>query len=156
MDLRSGHPYWLIKNGLLASYPALRQNTTCEVAIIGAGITGALAAYNFAAAGIDTLVLDRRDVATGSTAASTALLQHAADTELVDLVAKVGADRAVRSYRLGLDAVAKLEKLTAELGDKCGFERKAQPLFGERQKPRSEAKARIRTAAATRFRRGIP
>ena len=40
MDLRSGNAYWLLKNGLLASYPALRQDESCDVAIIGGGITG--------------------------------------------------------------------------------------------------------------------
>ena len=45
MDLRSGHPYWLLKNGLLASYPPLRRPETCDVAVLGGGVTGALVAY---------------------------------------------------------------------------------------------------------------
>jgi len=51
MDLRSGHPYWLLKNGLLASYPALKRNETCDVAVIGGGITGALVAHASATRG---------------------------------------------------------------------------------------------------------
>ncbi len=86
MDLRSGHPYRLLKNCLLATYPALQNDTSCDVVVIGAGITGALAAFYLACAGVDAVVLDKRDVGAGSTAASTALLQHAADTELVDLI----------------------------------------------------------------------
>jgi glycerol-3-phosphate dehydrogenase len=43
MKLRSGSAYWPIKNGLLATYPPLEQNETCDVAIIGGGITGSLA-----------------------------------------------------------------------------------------------------------------
>ncbi|HYV34332.1 MAG TPA: FAD-dependent oxidoreductase, partial [Gemmataceae bacterium] len=70
------------------------------------------------------VVLDKRDVATGSTAASTSLLQHAADTDLVDLLEKVGEAAAVRSYKIGLESVAKLERLVGELGNACGFERK--------------------------------
>jgi glycine/D-amino acid oxidase-like deaminating enzyme len=125
MDLRSGHPFWLVKNGLLSTYPSLRQSISCDVAVIGAGITGALTAYYLTREGVDTVVIDRRDVATGSTAASTALLQHAADTELVDLAEMVGEAAAVRSYRLGLDAVAKIEKLVHQIGDQCGFEAKS-------------------------------
>src|SRR6185295_6385894 len=124
MDLRSGHPYWLLKNGLMTSYPSLQENTSCEVAEIGAGITGALTAYYLVREGVDTVVLDKRDVATGSTAASTALLQYAADTELVDLATMVGEDIAVRSYRLGLNAVAKIERIVTDIGDACGFEQK--------------------------------
>ncbi len=124
MDLRSGHPYWLLKNGLLADYPSLKHDEACDVAVIGAGITGALTAYHLAREGVTTVLVDERDVGTGSTAASTALLQHATDTELIDLVAQVGEAGAVRSYRLGLEAISKLEELIQRLGLDCGFERK--------------------------------
>lgn len=90
MDLRSGHPYWLLKNGLLASYPTLKHDDSCEVAIIGGGITGALVAYHLCQEGVATILLDKRDVGSGSTAASTALLQYAADTELMDSIPLVG------------------------------------------------------------------
>lgn len=129
MDLRSGCPYWLLKNGLLAPYPSLRHDTSCEAAIIGGGITGSLTAYHLACEGVDTVVLDKRDVGSGSTAASTALLQHAADTELVELAALVGEANAVRCYRIGLEAVKKMEELVHQLGDDCGYESKKSLYF---------------------------
>lgn len=124
MDLRSGKPYWMLKNGLLATYPSLRRDECCDVAVLGGGISGALVAYQLTSEGIATILLDKRDVATGSTAASTALLQHATDAELVELSELVGEARAVRSYRVGLEAISKLEDLVRKLGDDCGFERK--------------------------------
>ncbi len=45
MDLRSGNAFWPMKNGLLASDPALVHDETCDVAVIGGGITEALVAY---------------------------------------------------------------------------------------------------------------
>src|SRR5262249_55250262 len=105
MDLRSGQPFWPLRNGLLESYPALRQDETCEVAIIGGGITGALVAYHLAEEGVDIVLLDKRDVGTGSTAASTSLLQYEIDTELADLIDRVGEADAVRAYRLGIEAI---------------------------------------------------
>jgi glycine/D-amino acid oxidase-like deaminating enzyme len=83
MDLRSGQPYWLIKNGPLASYPPLERRQTCEVAIIGGGITGALVAHRLVGEGVETVLVDKREVAMGSTAASTALLQYATDKSIV-------------------------------------------------------------------------
>ena len=74
MDLKSGHPFWPIKNGLLGHYFPLNQDVDCEVAIVGAGITGALVAYYLTKEGIRTVIVDRREVGTGSTSATTGLL----------------------------------------------------------------------------------
>ena len=51
MDLTSGVPFWLVKDGLPATYPKLDQDRRCDVAIIGGGITGALLSQRFAKAG---------------------------------------------------------------------------------------------------------
>ena len=82
MDLRSGHAFWLIRNGLLNAFPAAEKDLRCDVVVVGGGITGALVAYHLAEAGINTVVLDRRDIGWGSTSASTALLQYEIDTPL--------------------------------------------------------------------------
>ena len=73
MDLRTGCAFWMLKDGLLASYPSLAADLSADVAIIGAGITGALVARELTNAGANVVVVDRRDVASGSTAASTGL-----------------------------------------------------------------------------------
>ena len=71
MELRTGEPYWPIKNGLLHSYPPVRSDQSAEVVVLGAGITGALVARALALEGADVLVVDRHDVGIGSSAAST-------------------------------------------------------------------------------------
>ncbi|MBC8163228.1 MAG: FAD-dependent oxidoreductase [Roseiflexaceae bacterium] len=134
MDLKSGLPFWPIKNGLIRSYPALHEHILCDVAVIGGGITGALVADQLVQAGIDTVVLDRRDVATGSTSASTALLQYEVDTPLFELIEMAGREHAVRSYLLCLEAILKLEKLIGELGDDCGFQSKKSLYLASRER----------------------
>jgi glycine/D-amino acid oxidase-like deaminating enzyme len=124
MDLKSGYPFWPIKNGLLYTYPRLQQDLCCDVVVIGGGITGALLAYHFIEAGIATVVLDKRHIAWGSTSATTALLQYEIDTPLCDLIEMVGADRAVRSYLACLEAIDKLDVLVKKLDNDCGFQRK--------------------------------
>ena len=128
MDLKSGRPFWPIKNGSLGHYSPLDQDVNCEVAIVGAGITGALVAYYLAKEGIHTIVVDRREVGTGSTSATTGLLQYEVDTPLFELIGKVGEKKAVRSYHLCLEAIYGIEQLVHELGDACDFERK-QSLY---------------------------
>ncbi len=110
MHLHTEYPFWLIKNGLSNSYPSLTKNIKTGVVIIGAGITGALAAYYLTNAGYDVVVVDKRHAAMGSTAASTALLQYEIDLPLRELIVKRGLEDAVKSYRLCAGAI---EKLTA-------------------------------------------
>lgn len=122
MDLRTGAAFWPIKNGLISVYPPLERDETCDVAIVGAGITGALVAERLSQSGCDVVVLDRHDVATGSTAATTGLLLYETDTSLTELVSYVGTERAVRSWQLGRRAIDDIEALSQAHG--CGFARR--------------------------------
>jgi glycerol-3-phosphate dehydrogenase len=70
MDLKSGYPYWAIKNGLMYAFPKLDADLSCDIVVVGAGITGALIADELAGHGHDVVVLDQRDVCWGSTSAS--------------------------------------------------------------------------------------
>ncbi len=85
MDLKSGYPYWAVRNGLMQAFPKLHSHETCEVAVVGGGITGALIATELARHGHDVALIEQRDIAWGSTAASTALLQYEIDTPMTEL-----------------------------------------------------------------------
>ena len=67
MELTSDYPFWSILNGLPTTFPALDRNLSCDVVVIGGGITGALAAFHLIDAGVPTVLLEKRDVGTGST-----------------------------------------------------------------------------------------
>jgi len=115
MDLRSGYPFWLIKNGLPFNYPKLEQSIQTEVAILGGGISGALVAYYLINAGIKCVVLDARSIGLGSTCASTSLLQYEIDTPLSKLKNLVGLKNAVRSYQLCADAISTIKMISKKL-----------------------------------------
>jgi glycine/D-amino acid oxidase-like deaminating enzyme len=122
MELTSDFPFWSIRNGLPSSYPRLDHDLDCEVAIIGGGITGALVGYHLAEAGVKTVLLDKRDIGTGSTSGSTGLLQYEVDTPLRELKQRVGWKNAARSYQLCGEAVTKLGALAGKLKIECQFE----------------------------------
>jgi len=122
MDLRTGAAFWPLKNGLIGVYPPLDRDQTCEVAVLGAGITGALAAHRLTEAGCDVVVLDRNDAGMGSTAASTGLLQYETDLSLTELASHADIQGAVRSWRLGLKAIDDLEAFCGH--DGCAFLRR--------------------------------
>ncbi len=121
MDLRSHYPYNLLKSGFIQSYPSLKKNLTTDVAIVGAGITGALVAWHLAKAGIDVVVLDKRHVGMGSTAASTALLQYEIDTPLIELQKRVGVEKANMAYLLCKKAIYDLKDICNKLDVESNF-----------------------------------
>lgn len=136
MDLRTGYPYWLIKNGLVATYPPLAQDVQCDVAVIGAGVTGALLAQLLSEAGLNCVVLDSRDAANGSTVASTSLLQYEIDTELSPLIERIGEAHAVRAYQLGLEAIDRIRELVTRTPNDCEFEFRDSFYFASRRSHR--------------------
>ncbi|MCQ4165069.1 NAD(P)/FAD-dependent oxidoreductase [Tahibacter harae] len=116
MDLKSGYPFWAVKNGLLRTFPRLEQDLRCDIAVIGGGITGALIAHEFAAHDHEVIVLDGRDIAWGSTAASTALLQYEIDTHLLDLAQRYGEPAAALAYRSCAAGVEQIGELARQFG----------------------------------------
>ncbi len=124
LDLRTGSPYWPIRDGIPYSYPALDRDSVADVLVIGAGMTGAAVARELTTAGLDTVVVDRRDVASGSSAASTGILLYDTDTSLADLARIVGPQRAGRVYRLGARAIDEIDAFCASRQQRCGFARR--------------------------------
>lgn len=135
MDLKSGVPFWAIKNGLMHAFPPLQRDTRCEVAVIGGGITGALVANELAEHGHEVVLVDGRDIGWGSTAASTALLQYEIDTHLTELTQRLGEDRAVLAYRACAEAVNALAALAREVRE-VGFARADSLYFASRARHR--------------------
>ncbi len=117
MDLKSGYPFWAIKNGLMHVFPQLEADMNCDVVVMGAGITGALIADELARHGHDVAVLDRREACQGSTSASTALLQYEIDTHAIDLAKRYDQASALLAYQSSLNAIAEIDTLARDVGD---------------------------------------
>lgn len=150
MHLYSGTPWWLVRNGLEAGADlrtGAMPRTRCDVLVVGAGITGALVADALVADGHDVVVVDRREPGTGSTAASTALLQYEIDTELLDLARHIGDARAAQAYEASAAAVESCIAIAAGLGDSVEIARTTSLYVATR---RSEARRLQREGAARR------
>jgi len=124
MRLRSNESYWLLKNGIINSYPSLRKDISCDVLIVGGGITGSLMAFQLCSEGYKTVLIDKRDVSMGSTSATTSLLQYELDKPLYSLIDLVGEQAAVSTYQQGVQAIQKLEGIVKSLNIACDYETK--------------------------------
>jgi glycine/D-amino acid oxidase-like deaminating enzyme len=128
MRLRTFESFWLLKNGLLYSYPSLQKNIAAEIVVIGGGITGALTSHALIENGYSVLLIDKRDIAQGSSSATTSMLQYEIDVPLYQLAEMIGEDAATACYNAGIKAIKKLSKLVENLKIDCGFENK-QSLY---------------------------
>lgn len=129
MDLHSSQNFWPLKNGLIQDFPSLQHSTKTDVIVMGCGISGALVADQLCKAGFEVVMLDKRHSGFGSTAASTALLQYEIDTPLRELIEKIGTDHAVRSYKLCLQSIDDLGKLSSKFFNKSDFKKKPSFQF---------------------------
>lgn len=134
MDLKSNEPFWLIKNEFPQSYPSLRESTSSEILIVGAGITGALVAYKLLEEGKKVVMVDKRDICNGSTAASTSMLQYEIDEPLHKLIDLVGVTIAVSSYQNCEKSISDLEQIVKKIKSKCGFTKKKSVYFTSTKK----------------------
>lgn len=132
MDLTSDHPYWTLKNGILANYPPLTSDQSCDILVLGCGITGALIAEALTADGHDVVMMDSREVGRGSTSASTAMLQYEVDTHLIDLIDLHGREQAELAYQACHESIDLIEQRVQSLGIDCGFTRKESVYLASR------------------------
>lgn len=99
-----------------------------DVAVVGAGVSGALCALELARDGHQVLVLDRRQPATGSTLASTALVQFELDEPFSQLSATLPGRQATRAWQRSQRAVHDLARLVHRERIACAWEAK-QTLY---------------------------
>lgn len=99
----------------------LTRDIETDVLIVGAGISGALIA-EVLSFDHQVVVVDRRAPVSGSTPASTALIEYEIDTPLTTLRRKIGREKADRAWQRSRLAVDALRARTRDLGIDCDLE----------------------------------
>lgn len=134
MKLKSNEPFWLVKNGIKHSYPSLDKDISTDILIVGSGITGSLIAHRCMEAGHKTVLIDRREVANGSTSATTSMLQYEIDVPLYQLIEQIGEKGAVAAYKACFDSIDDLAKVVKQVRSGCGFKKKDSLYFAAYKK----------------------
>ncbi|GAB3423025.1 NAD(P)/FAD-dependent oxidoreductase [Niabella aquatica] len=140
MDLKSNEPFWLIKNGLLTTYPSLKEKVECDVLVVGSGITGSLIAHQCISDGYKTILIDKREIANGSSSATTSMLQYEIDTPLYELIEKIGEKGALASYMACSRSIDQLGKIAGKIRSRAGFEKKNSLYFAALKKDVTDLK----------------
>jgi glycine/D-amino acid oxidase-like deaminating enzyme len=106
----------------IPSYPRYRGNTPADVVIIGGGLTGCAAAYAFAAAGVQVVLLEADRIGRGATGASGGWIGTEPGVPLAQLEKAVGKSAARRAFHSWRRAALDFASLLRRLDIKCGLE----------------------------------
>jgi glycine/D-amino acid oxidase-like deaminating enzyme len=120
-DLRTGLPLWLANKPSKLKTEKPLAGINADVVVVGTGISGALVADALIEAGYSVLALDRREAMSGSTPASTALLQFELDTPFTELSREIGKSGAARAWWRSVQTVTALRERIQTLQIRCGL-----------------------------------
>ena len=151
-DLRAGNSVWHRSSGTLLKVRTLQSSIKVDIAIVGAGISGAFMAHALAPRYDRVVIVDRRAPIQGATSASTAMLQFEIDQPLTKLAKKIGLPKAVNAWQGSFKATQDLVNLVRREGIRCGLERR-ESLYvtGNNLGPRA-----LQLESRARNRAGIP
>ena len=107
----------------------LRENSSADVCIVGAGIAGLSIAYELSHAGQTVIVLDDGAIGRGMTGRTTAHLVNALDDRYYDLEKFHGPDGAHIAAQSHSAAIDRVEKIATAESIDCDFERLDGYLF---------------------------
>ena len=119
--------YWL-ETGPIKSFPALNQDLSVDVLVIGGGITGISTAYLLKQRGLTVVLIERARLATIDTGHTTAHLTYITDTRLHTLAKNLGVDHAGAAWDAGAAALDEIEALVQ--GEEIGRASCRERVFG--------------------------
>ncbi len=99
LDLHHGTTYWHQTQKDI-EYPQLSKDESTEIVIIGAGMSGALIAYELLKEQHNIILIDKDIPGHGSSDGNTGLIQYNSDESLHDMIKTHGEHKAVDFYRL--------------------------------------------------------
>lgn len=127
MKLIGGYTPW---NGLdIQSFSRLESELSCDVLVIGGGISGALVSYVLSHHGSETILLEKGHIGKGSTSANTGTIHFMNDMALTELIQKFGEHKGTGFYRMCGEAVERLSQVAANLTVDIEFRRRSSLYY---------------------------
>jgi glycine/D-amino acid oxidase-like deaminating enzyme len=114
---------------ILPEAGALKGDAHCDVAVVGSGIAGLSTAYELSKRGQPVIVIDRRGIASGMTARTSAHLAPLCDDLMSEFRKLRGAEIAKLFYESQAAAVDRVEEIQASEMIACDFLRLDGYLF---------------------------
>ena len=126
--------YWTSTESI-SRYPALEEDLSVDVVVVGAGLTGLTSAYLLKQSGKTVAVIDRMRAGGVASMATTAHVTCVTDLDLAELVRNFGRDHAQAVWDAGFAAIERIESIVQDEGIDCHWQRvrgvKHLPLDGK-------------------------
>lgn len=116
-------PYWLDTSPQGPDRTSTEIGGRADVAVVGAGLTGLSAALHLARKGAKVAVFEKETVAWGASGRNGGMATPGLSLGFRDAIARYGFPTASSLYTLYYDAIDSIEKLVADEGIDCDFER---------------------------------
>lgn len=130
---------WL-KDGIVNNFSTLSRDQTCDVLIVGAGITGITTAYMLSNLGMDIIIIDKDlplNLTTGNTTAKFTFQHGVNYSKIID---SQGLENAKLYYEAQLEAMNFVENLIAENNIQCDFNKTYAMVYAETKSSFKEIK----------------
>jgi glycine/D-amino acid oxidase-like deaminating enzyme len=124
--------YWQKKSKIKNIYPYLTDNISCDVLVVGGGITGALTTYFLAKSGVNVIVVEKNIIGYGSTIVAPALLDFNLDIFMYKLEKILNKEKSQKIYKLCLNAIDLIEEIDREFEANTEFKRQDSIYFTNR------------------------
>ncbi|CAM3969091.1 FAD-dependent oxidoreductase [Cohnella lubricantis] len=129
MTLHYGSLYWPSTWPDSPRYPHLTGTASCDVLIVGGGMSGAVCGLTLARSGLDAALIEQGEIASGSSSSNTGLIQYSNDITLSDLARQIGEKDAVCFYRACKNAVEHMGVVAGSLPRDVEFNRRSSFYF---------------------------
>ncbi|WP_088006120.1 FAD-dependent oxidoreductase [Indiicoccus explosivorum] len=118
----------------IADYPALQENVSTEVTVIGGGIAGIITAYLLTKAGKQVTLIEARKLLEGVTGHTTAKVTAQHGPIYHKLIKTFGEQTAKLYYEANMDALNFFRYTMDELGIECDFAGQDAYIYAESEK----------------------
>lgn len=124
--------YWYEKN--VKHYLKLQSNIEVDVAIIGGGLSGLMCAYELIKRGKKVCILEGKEIGSGETSRSSAIITFAHDLIYDKLICKHGISKAKQYYEYSKKGIEIIEKIINDNGIDCDYHKCDYFLYAKDEK----------------------